>query len=162
MLCKTISVNLLTKKHETDWSHPLLILKYPKAMNDVAHCARRKTAILNFIRYIICSTRLWNCHFVWLIRGPEVGGHNAQKNFFFVCYVSNRQPNFFPFPHRDFLHLDTLVKPLLSTFEFLLVFLRVFLSIPIILNTIIFIQLVSRQHRLNSFFLGTWLLEPFV
>lgn len=87
LLCKTVSVHLSTRKHQTDWSHPLLILKYPKAVNDVAHCAQRKIGILNFIRYIMCSTRMWNCHFVRLIRSLEVGGHNAQKNFLLSLHL---------------------------------------------------------------------------
>jgi hypothetical protein len=101
---------------------------------------------------------MWNCHFVRLIRGPEVGGQNAQKNFL-LLYL-NHQPNFAVFPHRDFLDLDTQLKPMLLTFEFFLLLLRAYLSFPIILNTIIFIQLVSRQCRLNFYFsLHTWLFE---
>ena len=57
LLCKTLSVNLRTRKHQTDRSYPLLILKYSKAGNAVVHCVQRKIWILNFIRHIICSGR---------------------------------------------------------------------------------------------------------
>lgn len=82
------------------------------------------------------------------------------KRFLF-CYISSHQPDFILFPWRDFLDLDTLFQPLLLTFQFLLVFLRVFLSLPMILNTIILIQISFQAAQIKLFFpenLITWAL----